>query len=70
MVVGELPPQLAALCRSNMALQELAVRAILDQNPDAARHAVMLDPLTSSVLTLDEIDAMFTEMWDAHEGSL
>ena len=70
MVVGELPPQLAALCRSNMAVQELAVRAVLEGSRDAARHAVMLDPLTSATLSLDEIDSMFDEMWAAHGDQL
>jgi alpha-galactosidase len=70
MAVGELPPQLAALCRSNMAVQELAVRAVLDGSRDAARHAVMLDPLTSATLSLDEIDSMFDEMWAAHGDQL
>jgi alpha-galactosidase len=70
MVVGELPPHLAALCRSNMAVQELAVRAVLEGSRDAARHAVMLDPLTSATLSLDEIDSMFDEMWAAHGDQL
>jgi alpha-galactosidase len=70
MAVGELPPQLAALCRSNMAVQELAVRAVLEGSRDAARHAVMLDPLTSATLSLDEIDSMFDEMWAAHGAQL
>jgi alpha-galactosidase len=70
MAVGELPPQLAALCRSNMAVQELAVRAVLEGSRDAARHAVMLDPLTSATLSLDEIDSMFDEMWAAHGDQL
>jgi alpha-galactosidase len=70
MAVGELPPHLAALCRSNMAVQELAVRAVLEGSRDAAKHAVMLDPLTSATLSLDEIDSMFDEMWAAHGDQL
>ncbi len=70
MAVGELPPHLAALCRSNMAVQELAVRAVLEGSRDAARHAVMLDPLTSATLSLNEIDSMFDEMWAAHGDQL
>ena len=70
MVVGELPPQLAAMNRSNMAVQEMAVRAVLEGSREAAKHAVMLDPLTSAVLSLAEIDAMFDEMWDAHGEQL
>jgi len=70
MAVGELPPHLAALCRSNMAVQELAVRAVLEGSRDAARHAIMLDPLTSATLSLDEIDSMFDDMWAAHGDQL
>ena len=70
MAVGELPPHLAALCRSNMAVQELAVRAVLEGSRDTAKHAVMLDPLTSATLSLDEIDSMFDEMWAAHGDQL
>ncbi len=70
MAVGALPPQLAALDRSNIAVQELAVRAILDGSREAAKHAVMVDPLTSAQLTLDQIKAMFDEMWAAHGDGL
>jgi alpha-galactosidase len=70
MQIGEIPPQLAALNRSNISLQEMAVRAVLDASKDDARHAVMLDPLTSSVLSLQEIDDMFEAMWAAHGDAL
>jgi alpha-galactosidase len=70
MSVGELPPQLAALNRSNIAVQELAVRAVLDGDREAARHAVMLDPLTAAAIPLDRIDDMFDEMWAAHGDQL
>jgi alpha-galactosidase len=67
--VGDLPPQLAALNMTNIGVQELAVRAVLDRDKEAAFHAVALDPLTASVLPLHEIRAMFEEMWAA-EGEL
>ncbi len=70
MAVGELPPQLAALDRSNIAVQELATRAVLDRSRTAARHAVMLDPLTSAQLPLHKINALFDEMWSAHGDKL
>ena len=44
MVVGELPGQLAALSRSNQAVQQMAVKAILDGDKEAAFHAIALDP--------------------------
>jgi alpha-galactosidase len=70
MAVGALPPQLAALDRSNIAVQELAVRAVLDGSRDAAKHAVLVDPLTAAQLPLDKISAMFDEMWAAHGDRL
>ena len=68
--VGELPAQCAALNRSNVSVQELAVRAALDRDREAAFHAVALDPLTASVLPLDRIRRMFDEMWDAQKDLL
>jgi alpha-galactosidase len=68
--VGALPPQCAALNRSNIAVQELAVRAALERDREAAFHAVALDPLTAAVLPLDGIRAMFEEMWEAESHLL
>ena len=70
MAVGELPGQLAALSRSNQAVQQMAVNAILDGEKEAAFHAIALDPLTSAVLSLGEIREMFDEMWSAHGAEL
>ncbi|OGV63705.1 MAG: hypothetical protein A3K19_17075 [Lentisphaerae bacterium RIFOXYB12_FULL_65_16] len=67
--VGELPPQCAALCRSNVAVQELTVKAVLERDLDAAFHAVALDPATAAVLSLKQIRKMFDEMCAA-EGDL
>ena len=63
--VGELPPQCAALNRSNVAVQELAVRAVLDRDREAAFHACALDPLTAAVVPLPQIRQMFEELWTA-----
>jgi alpha-galactosidase len=70
MSVGELPGQLAALSRSNQAVQQMATQAILDGDREAAFHAIALDPLTSAVLSLGEIRSMFDEMWTAHGNEL
>lgn len=67
--VGELPPQCAALCRANIAVQELVVKAILDRDPEPAYHALCLDPATTAVLPLHRIRELFDEMWEA-EGDL
>ncbi|MHC4502636.1 MAG: family 4 glycosyl hydrolase [Planctomycetota bacterium] len=68
--VPDLPPHLAAICRSNIAVQELAVRAVLDRDREAAFHACCLDPLTAAVASLDDIRAMFEELWEAEKGLL
>jgi alpha-galactosidase len=67
--VGALPPQCAALNASNIAVQELAVKAVLERDREAAFHAVALDPLTAATVGLDDIRTMFEEMWEA-EGDL
>ncbi len=64
-VVGELPPQLAALNLTNISVQRLAVRAAYSGDPEHIVHALALDPLTSAVLTLREIREMACEMLEA-----
>ena len=68
--VGPLPPQLAALNRSNTGLQECAVDAILERDLRKAYYAIALDPLTAGRLTLPEIKSMFDEMVEAEAESL
>jgi alpha-galactosidase len=63
--VGDLPTQLAAINRTNINVQELAVEASLTGNKEAVHHAVMMDPLTSAVCTLPQIHAMVDEMFEA-----
>ncbi|MBI5302669.1 MAG: alpha-glucosidase/alpha-galactosidase [Chloroflexi bacterium] len=61
-VVGNLPTQLAAVNRTNINVQELAVEASLTGNKDAVHYAVMADPLTAAVCTLPQIHALVDEM--------
>jgi len=70
MYFGELPPQLAALNRSNMALFDMTVRAIMNNSYEMAEQALMLDPLTSAVCSLAEIRAMFAELCRAASGHM
>jgi alpha-galactosidase len=67
---GSLPEQLAALNRSHMAVHELVVQALLERDRQKAKYALMLDPLTAAVCSLEEIDRLFEEMWDAERESL
>jgi len=68
--VGDLPAHLAAINKSNIAVQELAVEAVLHRDRDAAFWACALDPLTAAVLPLHKIHEMFEELWDACEEHL
>ena len=43
---------------SNIAVQELAVQAVLDRDREAAFHACALDPLTAAVVPLPKIRQM------------
>lgn len=63
--VGNLPPQCAALNRTNINVQELAVKAALEKDRTAVLQAVMFDPLTSAMLTPSEIEKMVDEMFNA-----
>ena len=65
--IGKLPPQLAALIRTNVNVQELTVEAILTGNREHVYHAAMLDPHTAAELTLDEIREMVDDLLEAHE---
>lgn len=64
---GSLPEHLAALNRSNMAFFELAVSAVLEKDRSMAERALMIDPLTAAVCSLDEIRAMFDELYEAEQ---
>ena len=52
--IGALPPQCAAYIRPAVDMQELTVRAALDQDRDPVYHAVHQDPIVQAQLTLDE----------------
>jgi alpha-galactosidase len=67
---GPLPEQLAALNRSHMAVHELVVQSLMERDRRKAKYALMLDPLTAAVCSLEEIDRLFEEMWEAERASL
>jgi alpha-galactosidase len=69
-VFGALPPQCAAVNRTGINVQELAVTAALTGRREHVYHAVMADPLTSALLTLDQITAMVDELFLAHQAYL
>lgn len=64
---GELPEQLAALCRANMSVFELVVSGILEEDREAIVHAMMLDPLCAAVTAPAEIRQMADELLTAEK---
>lgn len=68
--IGNLPPQLAALNRMNISVQEMAVKAALTGDKEMAYYAVAYDPLTSAMLSLQEIRNMVDEMFEAEKAWL
>jgi alpha-galactosidase len=62
---GSLPEHLAGWNRAHMSVHILMRDALLHREKEAARYALMLDPLTAAVCSPAEISAMFDEMWKA-----
>ena len=67
---GRLPTHLAALNAQHMAFHDLVATAVLKQDREAAVHALMMDPLTAAVCSLEEIRMMFDEMAEAQRDYL
>ncbi len=65
-VIGALPPQLTALIRTNLNVQELTVAALTTEDPRYIYHAAMLDPHTGAELDLDQIWALVDDLRRAH----
>ena len=64
--VGELPYPLAALNTTNINMHIGMARAATGKRKQMIYDAIKMDPLTGAVLTLDQIDAMVTEMIEAN----
>jgi len=68
--VGELPPHLATLVNTSARCEELAVNGLISGDRRSIFHAILFDPLTSSVLSMREIQDMVDEMFAANEEYL
>lgn len=64
--IGALPPQLTALIRTNINVQELAVQALVTENREHLYHAAMMDPHTAAELDLDQIWSLVDDLLAAH----
>lgn len=68
--IGELPPQLTALMRTNINVQELTVRALMTENREHIYHAAMMDPHTAAELDLEQIWNLVDDLTEAHGSML
>lgn len=68
--VGDLPPQCAALNRTNINVQELGVKAAVEGDKRAAFQAVLVDPLTSAILSIEDVEKMVEEMFEKEKEYL
>ncbi|AEJ40202.1 glycoside hydrolase [Sulfobacillus acidophilus TPY] len=66
--VGPLPDVLAALNNRAGAIQDLTVQAVLRRNREDLYHALLLDPVVSSRLTVDQTVSLANELLEAHKG--
>ena len=64
--VGDLPPQLAALNMTNVNVHLLTIEAFVTKKKEHIYHAALLDPHTSSELTIDEIRSLCDDLIEAH----
>ena len=69
-VVGRLPVQLAAMNMTNINPQLLTIEAAATKKKEYIYQAAMLDPHTSSELSIDDIVAMCDDLIEAHKGWL
>jgi alpha-galactosidase len=64
--VGDLPPQLAALNRTNINTQLLTIEAAITRKREHIYHAALLDPHTAGELSMDDIVALCDDLIEAH----
>lgn len=64
--VGDLPPQCAALNRTNINTQLLTIEAAMTGKKEHIYHAALLDPHTAAELSIDDTVALCDELIEAH----
>ena len=69
-VIGDLPQICAAMNRTNINVQLMTIEAAVTKKKDAIYQAAMMDPHTSSELSIDDIVALCDDLIEAHKGWL
>ncbi len=68
--VGNLPEQCASVNRTNVNVQLCAIEGMHKRKKSYIYQAALLDPHTSSELTIDEIRSMVDDLFEAHRDWL
>ena len=68
--VGRLPEICAAMNRTNINVQLLTIEAAVTRRKECIYQAAMLDPHTSSELSIDDIVSLCDDLIEAHRGWL
>ncbi len=68
--MDDLPVQCAALIRTNVNVQDLAVQGIIEERAEMLKQALMLDPNTAASLSLPDIDRLGERMLAVHRARL
>lgn len=68
--VGPLPDHLAIINNTSARCEELAVQGAIEGDPRKIFHAILMDPLTSAVLSMQEIKDMTDRMFEQNKDYL
>ena len=68
--VGPLPSEIAGIVSQTAMMENMAVDAIIEKNRQKLIRAVFMDPLSSAVLSLAEIEQMCNELFEANKDFL
>lgn len=68
--VGDLPAHLAILVNTTARMENLVVEAAMEKSKRKVFQAVCMDPLTSAVCSLDEIQQMCDELFEVNKEFL
>lgn len=68
--IGALPAQCAALNRGYLSMNDLVVRAALQDDPRSIRQAAMIDPATAAALPVERIWDLCDDLVRAHADLL
>jgi len=69
-IAGPLPEHLAILVNTTARMESLVVEAAMHKSKEMLYHAVYMDPLSSAVCSLDEIQKMCDELFEVNKDFL